>query len=104
MKLSELKTLLLTTGYPVVYRAFKGKPTFPCIVILMSGSNNFAADNKVYHKSSGCLVELYTEEKDIVAEGKVEAALSELVWESTETYIEDEILYEKIYEIGGITE
>ena len=102
MKISELKTLLDATGYPVAYRAFRGKPSFPCIVILQTSSNNFKADNSVYHKESGCRIELYTEDKDLTAEANVEAALAGIPWDADETYIESEQLYEKIYEIGGI--
>lgn len=50
----------------------------PFICYLLPGSDNFAADGKVYHKISRVNVELYTDKKDLNAEQKVEDALDAL--------------------------
>lgn len=101
LSLSELKTLLSSTGLPVVYNAWQENdaPDLPYIVFLQTGSNNFAADNHVHFSMKEIDVELYTRVKSPEAEALVEAALSELYWIKTETYLDDEKCYEIIYEI-----
>ena len=54
MKLSELKTILEATGFPVAYSHFaetenEPLPQSPFIVYLAVFSSNFLADNKVYN-------------------------------------------------------
>lgn len=100
MKLSELKTLLDTTHYPVAYRAFPAPQPLPCICYLETSSDNFGADNSVYTKISNIAVELYTKEKDPTAERTVEQVLegAGIFWQSQETYLDDEKCYEVIYE------
>lgn len=101
MTLSDLNTLLETTGLPVTYRAWPVDmaPELPYICYLVSYSNNFGADNIVYHKINHIQIELYTKLKDLEAEGKVEQALSSFYWEKTETYIKTEQCYQILYEI-----
>ena len=50
-------------------------PMPPFICYLIPGSNNFAADGKVYHKINVVHLELYTDCKDLSVEQKVEAVL-----------------------------
>ena len=101
MTLSDLNTLLETTGLPVTYRAWSINmaPELPYICYLVSYSNNFGADNIVYHKINHIQIELYTKRKNLEAEGKVEQALSSFYWEKTETYIDTEQCYQILYEI-----
>lgn len=101
MRLEELKTLLETTGMPVTYRAWPENeaPPLPFICYLVAYSNNFGADNRVYHKISHIQVELYTKQKDPNAEDKVENALSSFYWDKTEEYIDSERCYQILYEI-----
>lgn len=109
MILSELNTILKATGYPVAYSHFtvttnNPAPIPPYITYLVAYSSNFMADNKVYKKIDNLQIELYTREKDLVAEKKVEDLLdtNEIPYETTETWIESEKLFQKIYEIGVI--
>lgn len=109
MTLAELKTMLDATGYPVAYSHWKKTATDPVpdppyILYLVAFSSNFIADNKVYQKIENAQVELYTNYKDLQAEAKLEDLLdqNEIPWEATETWIESESLYERIYEIGVI--
>lgn len=101
MTLPEIKTMLDTTGLPVTYRAWPidEAPPMPYICYLVAFSNNFGADNVVYWPINHLQIELYTELKDPESEGKVEAALSSLYWEKTETYIDEEKCYQIMYEI-----
>lgn len=83
MTLKELNELLETTGLPVAYREWPDEkaPPLPFICYLVAYSNNFGADNTVYYPINHMQIELYTELKDPIAEGKVEKALSSFYWE-----------------------
>jgi hypothetical protein len=100
MTLAQLKQLLDATGYPVAYSHFKEAPTIPFITYTVPSSSNFIADNKVYTKINNIQIELYTSKKDLVAEGNLETILdiNSIPYESTETFIESEGLFQKIYE------
>lgn len=105
MELKDLKTLLESAvgSSKVAYRAFPaGKaPKLPFICYLVSGSDNFIADGRVYEKRTEVDIELYTAKKDIATENKLEEALDEafLIWNKTEEYLEDEQCYEIIYTV-----
>lgn len=101
MKLENLKTLLESTGLPVAYRAFPvgQAPDLPFICYLVEYSNNFDADNRVYHPINHISIELYTEFKNPDTEALVETALKDICWEKTEDYLDDERCYEISYEI-----
>jgi hypothetical protein len=106
MTLAELKKILDATGYPVAYSHFTATennpiPAPPYITYLVVYSSNFMADNKVYKKISNIQIELYTTKKDLVAESKLETVLdnNEIPYDSTETFIESENLFQKIYEV-----
>lgn len=101
MRLEDLKALLAATGLPVAYRAWPEKeaPPLPYLCYLVAYSNNFGADDRVYHQSSHIQVELYTRQKDPDAEDKVETALSSFYWDKTETYLDTERCYQILYEM-----
>jgi hypothetical protein len=106
MILSELKTILEATGFPVAYSHFtetnnEPLPQLPFVVYVATFSSHFLADNKVFKSVENVQVELYTERKDLAAEAKVDAALNdnELPYSTTETYIDSEQMYQKIYEV-----
>lgn len=105
MTLVELKTILDATGYPVAYSHFKeSPPSIPFITYLEFDSNNFHADNRTFKKVKNINVELYTDKKDLQAEATLETLLdsNDIPYETNETYIESEQLFQKIYEIGVI--
>lgn len=102
MEVSELNSILKSTGYPVAYTVFKTTPKPPFIVFIETGTDNFFADTKTYKKISAWRVELYTNKKDLNAEKKVEAALADLCWNKSETYINDENVFENIYEFETV--
>lgn len=106
MNLVELKQILEATGYPVAYSHFtksleKPIPRPPYICYIVDGNPNFIADNKVYHKISDVIIELYTLKKDLGVEAKLEAVLdaNEIPYEPNEVFIESEQLFQRIYEV-----
>lgn len=100
MTLAELYTILKATGYPVAYSHFNEPQTPPYIVYLVAYSSNLIADNKVYKKINNVQIELYTAKKDLTAESALENVLDqhEIPYQTTETFIESEGLFQKIYE------
>ena len=76
-------------------------PETPYIVYRYPGSDNFAADGVVYHKINELDIELYTDKKDTKTENAIEAVLDEhgLFYQKTEVWLEDEKLYEVLYEM-----
>lgn len=94
---------LLEKVYPTSYWRFPEKkaPPMPYITYFEDASDNFAADNKVYHHIKQFSVELMTKDKDPAAEEAVEAALdaADIYWEKTETHLDDEDAYEVIYSL-----
>lgn len=98
--LEELNEILKTTGYPVAYRFFKTPQKPPYICYLTAYSNNQSADNVVWQKINHVQIELYTAPKDREAEQKLEEALTSagIFFESAETYIDSEKIYQKVYE------
>lgn len=74
----------------------------PFICWLVPGTDNFAADGKVYFKADEVHIELYTDQKDFDLEKRIETILDrrEIFWEKSEEYIEEEMLYEVLYELA----
>lgn len=105
MTVAELKSLLDATGFPVAYSHFQGDPpSIPFITYLELNSSNFHADNRTYRKIMNFNIELYTDKKDPQAEQALESLLDthDIPYETSETYIESERLFQKIYEIGVV--
>jgi hypothetical protein len=106
MTLAELNTALQSiTGFKdkVAYRAFPvGKaPKLPFICYLATQTDNFDADNSVYHVLQGVDIELYTKDKSEATEQLIEAKLNEinLVWNKYEEWLDSEECYEIVYSI-----
>ena len=101
MWMDELINILKETEIPFAYDHFaEGEsPQPPFICYLLPGSNNFAADGKVYFKANEVHIELYTDFKDLTVEQKFEAVLDEhdIFYNKSETWIESEKLYEVLY-------
>ena len=101
MTLEKLYSILKATGYPVAYSHFEVKTSLPFITYLVDGSSNMFADNKVYKKIENIKIELYTAEKNLEIEENLERLLdeNEIAYETDETWIESEKLFQKIYEV-----
>lgn len=106
MNLEKIGELLEATGYPVAYSHFvelpgNPLPNPPYVTYLVTYSSNFHADNKVHKQIQNVDIELYTDRKDLQAESIVESILdaNEIPYETVETFIESEKLFQIIYEV-----
>ena len=99
--MDDLMQLMEEIGLPFAYDHFaEGEsPDPPFITFLLPGSDNFAADGKVYWKITEVHIELYTDEKNPETEALVEAVLDahEIFYDKSEVWIESEKLYEVLY-------
>lgn len=102
--MDELVKIIEEMGIPFAYDHFaegeSPKPPFLCY--LLPGSDNFAADGRVYYKMSEVRIELYTDFKDVSLEEKVTAVLDNhgIFYEQSEVWIEEEKLYEVAFEFA----
>lgn len=101
MTLEELKAVLDASGVPFAYHHWETQKEPPYGVYLYVYDEPFYADGALYYWTGRYQVELYTRKKDPAAEARVEMALARagLSYEKSETYLEDERLYEMLYEI-----
>lgn len=99
----DLLALLKGTELPVTYRKWAPKraPAPPYIVYLAADSDNFGADNVVYHSATNYLIELYTEVKTTDLEARLEAALTAagVFYEKLEGEVESEGFYQVTYQV-----
>ncbi len=100
--LQELKTALDGLNIPVAYSHFKDNTYPPYCVFFVDSQDGFYADNVTYTKSKTINIELYTDMKNETLEASLEQILNdnEIPFEViTEVFIEDENMYEVVYEI-----
>ena len=103
----KLLAMLQETDLPIAYDHFaEGEsPDPPFLCFLRPGSDNFAADGKVWYKINRVNVEFYTDRKDPELEERIETVLDGhgIFYDKSEVWIESERLYEVLYtfEIGG---
>ena len=99
-----IEEILNMVGLPYRYHHFEEEEAveLPFICWIVPGSENFAADGKVYFKSDNVNIELYTDFKDFELEKAIENVLEQkgIFWEKTEDYIDSEKMYEVIYELS----
>ena len=99
--MDKLLEIVAEISIPSAYDHFaEGEsPDPPFITYLLPGSDNFAADGKVYYRITEVHIELYTDEKNPEVEALVEAVLDEhgIFYDKTEVWIESEKLYEVLY-------
>lgn len=102
--MDELVKIIGEIGIPFAYDHFaEGEsPDPPFLCYLLPGSDNFAADGRVYYKMSELRIELYTDLKDVSLEEKVTAVLDNhgIFYEQSEVWIEEEKLYEVAFEFA----
>lgn len=101
MTIEQIAAMLQETGIPFAYDHFaEGEsPEPPFICYLLPGSDNFAADGRVYFKINEVRIELYTDKKDVSVEKQVEDALDDrgIFYNKSEVWISEERLYEVLY-------
>ena len=99
--MDSIMAMMEEIGLPFAYDHFaEGEsPEPPFICFMHPGSDNFAADGKVYLKINEVHIELYTDEKNPETEALVEAVLDahEIFYDKSEVWIESEKLYEVLY-------
>lgn len=102
MTLTDLYNILTSTGLPVAYQAFKPEENVkpPCITYEAAFSQNFGADNCVYSPFTNVDIFLFEKTKD-GSEAILEDVLNAnmIFWDKTETYENDEKVYQIIYEV-----
>lgn len=102
--MEELLQIIKEMGIPFAYDHFAAgeSPDPPFLCYLLPGSDNFAADGRVYYKMSEVRIELYTDFKDMTLEEKVTAVLDNhgIFYEQSEVWIEEEKLYEVAFEFA----
>lgn len=102
--MDELVKIIEEMDIPFAYDHFaEGEsPDPPFLCYLLPGSDNFAADGRVYYKMSEVRIELYTDFKDVSLEEKVTAVLDNhgIFYEQSEVWIEEEKLYEVAFEFA----
>lgn len=101
MTIENIVEMLQEMNIPFAYDHFaEGEsPEPPFICYLIPGSDNFAADGKVYFKMNEVRIEMYTDFKDLDLESMVEGVLDghEIFYNKSETWIQSEKLYEVMY-------
>ena len=99
--MEELVKMIEEMGIPFAYDHFaEGEsPAPPFICYLLPGTDNFAADGRVYLKVNEVNIELYTDTKNLSVEQQVEAVLDKygIFYEGSEVWISSEKLYEVMY-------
>lgn len=99
---NEIVEMLEETNLPIAYDHFaEGEsPDPPFICFLFPGSDNFSADGRVYLKIRNVNVELYTDLKDPELEERLETVLDRhgIFYQKSEVWIEEEKLYEVLYQ------
>ena len=106
MTYDEIMQMAAETQLPYAYDHFaEGEaPDPPFLAFLLSRSDNFSADGRVYAKINVLQFELYTDEKRPDIEARVEDVLDGhgLFYEKSEVWIDEERLYEVLYEMEVI--
>ena len=100
--MDKIISILNEIGLPYAYDHFaEGEsPNPPFICYLLPGSDNFAADGRVYYKIDDVHIELYTDYKNTELELKVEDVLDryKIFYNKSEVWIDSEKLYEVMYQ------
>ena len=99
--MDKLVEMMAEISFPSAYDHFaEGEsPEPPFITCLLPGSDNFAADGRVYFRVMEVHIELYTDAKDPEVESRIESVLDEhgIFYDKTEVWIDSEKLYEVLY-------
>lgn len=99
MTLQELKTRCEAQGFRYAYGEFKTPTEPPFLVATTTSTDNFMADDKVWHKDTPIILEYIFEDKNITEMNKIEdIILSDIAWNKTEeVYLSDERVWQVSY-------
>ena len=99
----EFKAELEKLDIPIQYRAFSvgQAPELPYLIFYENDSDNVFADNSNWFDVLNVVCELYTDNKDIELETKLQKLFyyNEIEYNSTETFIDSENMYLKAYDV-----
>ena len=101
MTQAELYQALKSLGMPVAYGSFSSPVSPPFITYQFAYNSDMMADNQNYVEISNFQVELYTNKKDLAVEKLVQDKLKKLglPYSKVEAWLDDEKLFQVIYEI-----
>ena len=103
MNIMEFKAELEKLEIPIQYQAFASgqAPQLPYLIFYENDSDNVFADNQNWFDVLNVVCELYSDEKDIELETKLQKLFYdlEIQYNSTETYIDSENMYLKAYDV-----
>lgn len=103
MKYKDIKTIIGNTNLPNAYYQFREgeAPDLPYLVWHFPSMRPEIADNSTHAQIAALNIELYTLNKDFAVEAAVETVLADagLVWRKSEAYLDDEDMYETLYEM-----
>lgn len=104
MTYTQISEMISGIGYPYAYYQFANDPQNPpppppFICFYYPNSDDLKADNVNYARIDALIIELYTDEKDFIAETAVESVLKyyEIPFGKTETYIDSEKMFQITY-------
>lgn len=99
MTLAELKTRCEEQGFLYAYGEFKKPVNPPHIVAISTATDNFMADDKVWHKDLPIQLDYTYEDKNIEEMNKIEdIILSDIAWNKTEeVYLSNERVWQVSY-------
>lgn len=99
MTLQELKTRCEAQGFRYAYGEFKTPTEPPFLVATTTATDNFMADDRVWHKNTPIMLEYIFEDKNITEMNKIEdIILSDIAWNKTEeVYLSDERVWQVSY-------
>ncbi len=98
-KLEELKTKCENAGFKYAYGKFEKPTPPPHLVAIISDTDNFMADNKVYYGPIPIQLDYTYTEKNLEEQEKIEnEILGDIPWNKTEeTYLQDEGVWQVSY-------
>lgn len=98
-KLEELKTKCENAGFKYAYGKFEKPTPPPHLVAIISDTDNFMADNKVYYGPIPTQLDYTYTEKNLEEQEKIEKEiLGDIAWNKTEeTYLQDEGVWQVSY-------
>lgn len=99
MTLEELKTRCENAGFKYAYGLFKQPTEPPHLIAISTATENFMADNVVYHKDILIQLDYTYIDKNIEEQNKIEnEILGDIPWNKTdETYLSDEKVWQVSY-------
>ena len=108
MKAKIVEELMKDIGLPYVYYSWpeNAAPALPYVVYYFPTGSTEAADNTVWSGILALNIELYTNRRSPDSESKIEMALAkyDLPFTRSETYLQDEYMFEVLYETEVIAD